>query len=220
MPLIFGLLVIINAVFLAWQFYEKQNAGQSVVAQEQIPGKQLQLLSEKKSNSEKPNEEQVNTPKQAAASGTSCFRIGPLQDELMAERLRTALINNGFEVRVESFSQDQSGYLVYIPPQATREKAQQLAVELASRGLDASVVSDPQFANAVALGTYQSSEQAGNLRGKLAGMGYQAEIRQTGNVRKEQWLKVESAGSTAKSQIERLISGTPKIRREPAACEN
>jgi hypothetical protein len=222
MPLIFGLLVIINAVFLAWQFFEKQNANQAVVVQEQIPGIRLQLLSEGSATSKEDSQEAVIDKVTSGTSGNGvvCFRIGPLQDDDIVARLRGALVSSGFEVKVESFAQNKNGYWVYIPPQASHEKAQQVANELSSRGLDASVVSDPQFANAVALGTFQMKDQAKSLVDRLKEMGFQTEIREASSARQEQWLMVESAGSTVKAQIDRLISGTPMIRREPAACEN
>ena len=224
MPLFFGLLVIINAVFLAWQFFEKQNAGQGVVISQQVPGERLLLLSERaipagSEAASESEEDQKRSSVAVVAGGVVCFRIGPILDSVLLERMRGALVDSGFEVKTETLSQDKPTYLVYIPPVGGRDKAEALANELYGKGFDASVINDPQFANAVALGAFSTKEQAESLRARVSAMGQQSEIRQTTNVRREQWLKVESAASTAKSQIDRLISGTPQLRREPASCE-
>ena len=48
MPLVFGLLVVLNAVFLAWQFFEQQNRGQNTIEiVDKQEGKAIQLLSER-----------------------------------------------------------------------------------------------------------------------------------------------------------------------------
>lgn len=220
MPLIFGLLVIINAVFLAWQFYERQNSGPEYSVQEPIPGQKLQLVGESQASAATANEGEVAAGEVSSSSSkVSCYRIGPILDNSSLERLRSALVSNGFEVKTESFSQSSSGYVVYIPPQASREKALSMVTELQARGLSAKVADDPQYADSVTVGVYTSRDQALDMNNRLAQMGYSSEVRETSSGRQEQWLKVESAGTTVKSQIDRIISGTPHLRREPASCE-
>lgn len=223
MPLIFGILVILNAVFLAWQFFEQQNSGQAVLISEQLPGKKLLLLSEKKSAAEPPNGDSQGTDGSSpavrqAADTVSCYRIGPVFDADLLVSLRGALERSGFEVRVESFTQGGGDYQVYIPPQPTTERAQALARELKVKGLNAQISKDPRFANSVDVALFSDREQAVNLEARLSEMGYQPEVRLNAS-RQEQWLRVQSAGSSTKMQIDRLLGGTPNLRREPASCE-
>ena len=221
MPLIFGLLVIINAVFLAWQFFEKQNTSQSAAITMELPGMRLKLLSEVPVSQREgdSDEHQAPAPRASADASSFCYRIGPVVSNDMLVQLSNALKNSGFEVKAEMLAGDQASFLVYIPPLVSRERADMLTTELAGKGFDATVISDPQFANAVTLGVFASQAKADALKNKAREMGYQAETRQNMNVRQEQWLRVDSAGSSGRTQIDRIISGTPHLRREPAACE-
>lgn len=221
MPLIFGLLVILNAVFLAWQFFEKQNTTQTAALNIELPGKRLKLLSEtpaSQRDTESPLQQSGNASSSADAS-TLCYRIGPIANNDMLVQLSNALQKSGFEVKTESLSGDQSSFLVYIPPLVSRERADMMAAEMLSKGFDAAVINDPQFANAVTLGVFNSQSKADALKLKVRELGYQAEIRQSTTVHQEQWIRVDSAGSSGRTQIDRIISGTPRLRREPAACE-
>jgi cell division protein FtsN len=221
MPLIFGLLVILNAVFLAWQFFEKQNTSQSAAVAIELPGERLKLLSETpvSQRGEVAPESSSTSTKSSGDASSFCYRIGPISSNDMLEQLRNALTKSGFEVKAEVLSDDQASFLVYIPSLASRDRADVMAGELSSKGFDASVINDPQFANSVSLGVFTSQAKADVLKSKMRELGYQAEIRQSTSVRQEQWLRVDSAGSSGRTQIDRIISGTPYLRREPAACE-
>ncbi|RZU35334.1 sporulation related protein [Fluviicoccus keumensis] len=221
MPLLFGLLVMLNAVFLAWQFFEKQNTSQSVAVHAELSGKRLMLLSEQpvSANKDESGSAMVTAPKVSQDAASFCYRIGPITGNDMLTQLQNALVNSGFEVKVESLSDDVAGYIVYIPPLSSKDKAEMMAQELLAKGYEAKVMNDPQFATAVMLGNFNSQQKADALKSKLQDQGYQVETRQTLDTRHEQWLKVDSVGSSAKTQIDRIISGTPRLRREPASCE-
>ena len=109
-------------------------------------------------------------------------------------------------------------YLVYIPPLASAEKAQSVLAELQKSGVDGSVVTDTQLANAISLGTVSSLDKAEALKSSLGALGYRVESQSTFSAHDEQWLLLTNVGSVAKTQIDRIITGSPQIRRETASC--
>lgn len=222
MPLVFALLVILNAVFLAWQFFEQQNGAQHTSAVvENIAGKKLQLLSERPDLQSKATEgDAAPVTARVEVDAGVCYRVGPFTDQDLLLQLRTAFTNTGFRVKDEELTEDSSNYWVYIPPLTNPDKAEQLLQDLHSRGIDASLVTDSQFANAISLGRFSDQESADSLKMRLVDMGFRAESRMTPMVKRQHWLKISSTrGGDAKAQVSRLLAGNPQLRREPASCE-
>ena len=103
MPLVFGLLVVFNAVFLAWQFFEQQNRGQGiVVVVEEQEGKPLQLLSERTDlvATDTPEATNQNTPTVKMRDDLACYRGGPILDQDMLKQVRAIFEKSGFDVKV------------------------------------------------------------------------------------------------------------------------
>jgi cell division septation protein DedD len=221
MPLVFGLLVVFNAVFLAWQFFEQQNRGQGiVVVVEEQEGKTLQLLSERSDlvATEKTVTTEQNTPFVKVRDDLACYRVGPILDQDMLKQIRAIFEKSGFDVKVTSMNSTSAKYLIYIPPLATAEKAQLVLAELQKNGVDGTVVTDTQLANAISLGTVTSLDKAEALKSRLMALGYRAESQATFASHDQQWLVLNNVGSVAKTQIDRIITGSPQIRRETASC--
>jgi len=221
MPLVFGLLVVFNAVFLAWQFFEQQNRGQGiVVVVEEQEGKPLQLLSERTDlvATDTPETTNQNTPMVKMRDDLACYRVGPILDRDMLRQVRAIFEKSGFDVKVVSMNSSSAKYLVYIPPLASAEKAQLVLAELQKSGVDGNVVTETQLANAISLGTVSSLDKAEALKSRLGALGYRVESQSTFSAHDEQWLLLTHVGSVAKTQIDRIITGSPQIRRETASC--
>ena len=221
MPLVFGLLVVFNAVFLAWQFFEQQNRGQGiVVVVEEQEGKLLQLLSERTDlvATDTPEATNQNTPTVKMRDDLACYRVGPILDQDMLKQVRAIFEKSGFDVKVLLMNSSSAKYLVYIPPLASAEKAQSVLAELQKSGVDGSVVTDTQLANAISLCTVSSLDKAEALKSRLGALGYRVESQSTFSAHDEQWLLLTNVGSVAKTQIDRIITGSPQIRRETASC--
>jgi hypothetical protein len=145
MPLVFGLLVVLNAVFLAWQFFEQQNHGQgTIVIVEKQEGKTLDLLSERPDIVQNAKEVEsvgiVDENKRAkAVDDRACYRIGPLLDNDMARQIKATFEKGGFDVSLSASSSGGSKYWLYIPSLATSDRATVIARELQKQGIDASV---------------------------------------------------------------------------------
>lgn len=223
MPLIFGLLVILNAVFLAWQFFQHQNSSDTLPQQPAL-GKPLQLLSQSggtagDDNAAPSDKADDAVPKLAqAGSGSSCFRVGPVTNPDLVPQLQAAFTNAGLTVKVEDLTQENTKFWVYIPPLVSLSKANALEVDLRAKGYRAEVVADGQFANAVSLGEFQDQEKADQLRDRLLAGGFQAETHKSPVVKRQQWLKVSSNAAISRGQIDKVIAGSG-MRREPAPCE-
>jgi hypothetical protein len=224
MPLVFGLLVVLNAVFLAWQFFEQQNSGQNTIAiVDKQEGKKIDLLSERPDIVQNAKEiESVGVVDESKRAKTvddrACYRIGPLLDSDMARQVKSIFEKGGFEVSLSSSSSGGSKYWLYIPPLATNDKAAAIANELQKQGIDASVVTEAQMANAISLGTVGDYDQAQALKTRVGELGYRADMKTTLVTRKEQWLLVRNVYAAGEKQIERILAGSSQLEREKVDC--
>ena len=222
MPLVFGLLVVFNAVFLAWQFFEQQNHGQgTIVIVEEQEGKSLQLLAERADLVRVENtmtSESSNTTHTKSQEELVCYRVGPILDNDMLKQVRAIFEKSGFDIKVTTTNGSNDKYWVYIPPLATSEKAQAVLAELQKHDVDGAVVTDAQLANAISLGTVNSSDKADAIKSKLMALGYRAESKTTSTSRDEQWLLLNNVGTVGTAQIDRILVGSPQIRRERTSC--
>ena len=220
MPLVFGLLVVLNAVFLAWQFFEQQNHGQNAIAVvEKQEGKTLDLLSERPDIVQNAKEVEsvgiVDENKRAkAVDDRACYRIGPLLDNDMARQIKATFEKGGFDVSLSASSSGGSKYWLYIPSLATSDRATVIARELQKQGIDASVVTEAQMANAISLGTVADYDQAQALKARVAELGYRADMKTTLVTRKEQWLLVKNVYAAGEKQIERILVGSSQLERQ------
>ncbi|PTQ89912.1 SPOR domain-containing protein [Agitococcus lubricus] len=224
MPLVFGLLVVFNAVFLAWQFFEQQNRSQTpVVITDEQQGQRLQLLTEradlKKEESSDTQESATattaSTPKQ---NSPSCLRVGPFVNQSMLKHVKATFEKSGFDVKQISLHNQSTNYFVYIPPVSNLDKAQMILADLQKAGISATIVTESNLANAIAIDTVQSSEDADKLKKRVMDLGYRAEARTSVSNQEEQWLLLLQAGDVARAQADRLLVGSPKIRRESVSC--
>ena len=224
MPLVFGLLVVFNAVFLAWQFFEQQNRAQSpilVIADQQEP--RLQLVSERSdlvaAVATADKIEDASSPVKAMTENTSdCYRIGPINSGSMLKQVKAAFEKSGFDVKVQTTSGHSINHWVYIPPLSSVDKAQLVLAELQKAGISAALVTDTALANAISLGNFSSAESADALRGRLMDLGYRAETKVTQSTHDEKWLLLLNAGDVAKVQADRILAGSPSIKRETTSC--
>lgn len=226
MPLVFGLLVVLNAVFLAWQFFEQQNRGQNtVVIMEQQEGKSIQLLMERSDLTQGGAEveasgivDEAGQSKIKLQDTAACYRIGPLLDPDMARQVLGVFEKGGFDVALTSASTGGSKYLLYIPPVSSVEKAESIAKDLQKQGINASVITENSMANGISLGTMGDYDEAESIKAQVAALGYRVDTKTTLTNRQEQWLIVSNVYSAGKTQIDRLLAGSPQLHREKADC--
>lgn len=224
MPLIFGLLVILNAVFLAWQFFQHQNNNSDATHIELDKNvKSLQLLSETGAPSSASGGEEVGQQSRekhvsSPAGGSICLRVGPITNSDTLAQLQIAFTSQGFAAKAEDLTQENTSYWVFIPSQVSSSKAEALKSDLRAKGYHASLVSDGQYANAVSLGEFTDRDKADALRDRAQAAGFQAETRKSPVVKRQQWLRVTLPGASSRSQVDKVIAGSG-MRKEPAPCE-
>lgn len=223
MPLIFGLLVILNAVFLAWQFFLHQNNSDPAHIELDKNAKSLQLLSETgvqtpvgdaRDNTAKSDDQ----PVLRSSGGVQCLRVGPVTSPEQLSQLQGAFSNLGFGVKAEDLTQENTSFWVFIPPQVSGAKAESIKSELKARGYHADLVTDGQYANAVSLGEFSDRDKADTLKDRLVSAGFPAETRKSPIIKRQQWLRVTLPGPSARAQVDRVIAGS-NMRKEPAPCE-
>lgn len=225
MPLVFGLLVVFNAVFLAWQFFEQQNKAQApIMVVEDQQGQRLQMVSERSdlvavvATATQQTQDANPFPKTSVEDTSSCYRVGPFVSNSMLKQVKAAFEKGGFDVKTLSMTNNSVNHWVYIPPLSSADKAQTVLAELQKAGISAAIVTDSQLANAISLGNFDTAESADALRGRLMDLGYRAETKATQSNHDEQWLLLLNAGDVAKVQAARILAGSPSIRRETTSC--
>ncbi len=222
MPLVFGLLVVFNAVFLAWQFFEQQNHNQGiVVVVAEQEGKTLQLLAERTDLVAMDKEKPISSNTIARVKvndDLSCYRIGPILDGDMLRQVRAIFEKSGFDIKVSSVSGISDKYWLYIPPLSTVAKAQSVLADLQKSGIDGAVVTDAPYANAISLGTVSSPDKVDATKNRLLALGYRVESKATSTSRDEQWILIKDVGAVGKSQIDRILVGSPQIKRDAIPC--
>ena len=222
MPLIFGLLIILNAVFMAWQFFQQQNnAAEPVPPPTAAMGKPLQLLSESSvpKQTQDASQDNVNTPSLSQPKNSdTCFRVGPVTNPDMTSQIEAALEKAGFGFKVESLTQENTNFWVYIPPQLSLTKANLMLADLNAKGFKGELVSDQQFANAISMGEFRDADRANALKARLLENGFLAETRKSPIVKRQQWVRVSGVSIGSRPQLDRIIAGGG-LRKEPASCE-
>ena len=226
MPLVFGLLVVLNAVFLAWQFFEQQSRGQNtVIVMEQPEGKKIELLLERPDIAQNAQEVEGAALLDERKSNTTtrdadraCYRVGPLMDTNLAKQLKINVEKAGFDVEISSSNAGSSKYLLYIPPVASEEKANSVIKELQKQGVAASIITESSMANGISLGTVSDYDEAESIKAKVASLGYRVDTKTTLSSHQEQWLVINNVYSAGKTQIDRMLAGSPQLRREKIAC--
>lgn len=188
MRTLFFILLAGNLLIAAWLVLDRpdSDAGPPPVPRG-VP--ELTLLSEREGSPRMSSQEE-----NARDNGRprACVTLGPFETEAdaraVAGRLEEDVLNR--EIR-RSQAQAEIGHWVYLPAMPTRERALEVARELAEAGLrDYYVVTAGDQENTISLGLY--GERA-NAEGRLASireMGFEAEMRARTESVPRYWLDI------------------------------
>ena len=80
------------------------------------------------------------------------------------------------------------------------------------------MITESSLANGISLGTVGDFDQAESIKAQVAALGYRADSKTTLATRQEQWLIVSNVYSAGKTQIDRLLAGSPQLHKEKTAC--
>jgi hypothetical protein len=176
--ILFLLLLAMNIGVASWLYFAPQPHVRAFAATD--PGvPKLVLLSERERSNEGNAEELTSAPEVAADLRNGvCASIGPFPTQA---DMRTALNTlTPLVARIqyrEASATETRGYWVYLPAQATRERALTLARQLSDKGVrDYYVVTAGDQPNTISLGLFHDQANADKRRDEVAKLGFAPEV--------------------------------------------
>tara|TARA_R110002074_G_scaffold127844_1_gene267743 strand:+ start:178 stop:870 length:693 start_codon:yes stop_codon:yes gene_type:complete len=226
MKVFFGLLLIVNIAFAAFQWllpYE-----QLFVEQKKVPlAEQLQLLAD-------PTERIVSETEVVAAVETEepgvealvvedssdkrlCYTIGPFKEKTRALEVSGRYSANDVKTELKSsLEKEYLGVMVYIDGHKSRDEAKKTADALAAKGIrDYIIISDEDRINVLSLGVFGLKKNADRHRDRIAKLDARVKTEARYRDRTIYWLyNQQSSESSQKilldaSDLERGISQIP-----------
>ena len=175
--ILFLLLLAMNIGVALWLYFAPQPRAHAFAAAD--PGvPKLVLLSEREHNGE-PNAELASAPEAAAQPGNGiCSSIGPFPTQADMRAALNALTPLVARIQYrEARSTETRGYWVYLPAQASREKALVLARQLSEKGArDYYVVTAGDEPNTISLGLFHDQANADKRRDEIAKLGFAPQV--------------------------------------------
>lgn len=151
----------------------------------------------------------------------SCFRFGPVPDELSAKGLYDWF--NSRNSRGNIFFTDQGGgqlFWIYLAPQQSRDRAFAVLQDLKDKGIDDTrLINRGDLENAISLGLFSSQAAVNSRLNELKDKGFTPIVVPYANVSKIYWLDVVVTESTG--VIEDMINGYPaRYKSVPVSCDS
>lgn len=176
--ILFLLLLAMNIGVASWLYFAPQPHAHAFAAAD--PGvPKLVLLSERERAGETNAAELASAPEAAAqAHGGTCSSIGPFPTQADMRGALNALTPLVARIQFrEARSTETRGYWVYLPAQASREKALALARQLSEKGVrDYYVVTAGDQPNTISLGLFHDQANADKRRDEVARLGFAPEV--------------------------------------------
>ncbi len=223
MKVFFGLLLIANVAFAAFQWLLPH--GQLFAREAKIPvAEELRLLSESGSGAaavEDPVVEQAAADQvQEPASTTEtvaavveklvaavqpepvplklCYSIGPFKERSHALEVSARYASRDISSELRpSTEQEYLGVMVYIDGHASRQEAIDTAEELASKGVrDYIIVNEPGKSNVLSMGVFGLKKNAERRQQSMQNLGYPAIAEPRYRERTIFWLYQEQSGES------------------------
>ncbi len=231
MKILFILLLISNAAYLAWNL---QSDDTPVARSEpQIPEgvTKLTLLTESEIvepqtdiktmevETASPAKEEFDQSKSAAIT---CYSIGPYNSESNADKASDQIQAEGFTVsqRVE-IEQKPDTIWVYIPPFESRIATLEVTAQLDAEGVkDYYVIPTPPKRNAISLGVYKRPERAQRRAAEITSLGFSPEQETRYEDISHYWIDYEEEGgkTLAKSIWNERLPEDESVKRIERPC--
>jgi cell division septation protein DedD len=165
--------------------------------------------------------EQVEQTAPAPEPALNCSTIGPFKDFNQAKTVIQRLKGLGAQVsRRDKTEQELFGYRVFLPPYASREKAQAATKELARNGIyDYFIITDQDQQNGISLGVFRKKDGAQRRMAQVSRFDFKPQMEVRYRDAPIYWLDYEQKGELVTDQIWREISeNTPGLQRLPRDC--
>ena len=175
--ILFLLLLAMNIGVALWLYFAPQpHAHAFATADPGVP--RLVLLSERERANETSAAELASAPEAAPPRGGNCSSIGPFPTQADMRGALNALTPLVARIQYrEARSTETRGYWVYLPAQASRERALALARQLSEKGVrDYYVVTAGEQPNTISLGLFHDQANAEKRRDEVAKLGFAPEV--------------------------------------------
>ncbi|RLA42586.1 MAG: hypothetical protein DRR06_14120 [Gammaproteobacteria bacterium] len=135
-------------------------------------------------------------------SASRCWKLGPVADEAIVEKLTSEMDALGMPVVAErpATTEVQTGYWVYIPPLEAGEASSAKRLELHSSGIGSFVSRDGELKNGINLGLFNSLANAQARQKDVAVDGFVTEIDTSTNIPSGLWVVLSSRGRNSLSR--------------------
>lgn len=204
MKAIFFLILIINSLFFAWQYFlvDETSAPAVVPINKEIEAPQeLLLLSERADvNAEKKlRKERAIAPSIAEQTTTEkenpplCTLLGPYEQLLQAEYAVERLAALGADVHIVPLEIKQGdSFWVYLNPEVSEREALNRLYELQKKNIESHIISKGELTNGISFGRFSVYDEAEVLAAEIRKHGYDAQIKIMPKTILETWVVVNS----------------------------
>lgn len=158
-------------------------------------------------------------PLATAVAGGSCVEIGPFQTQSDLRQAETALAAVGRPLAArEAVERRFRGFWVYLPAQASRDRALVTARELAAAGVrDYYVVTAGDRENTISLGLFRDRANAERRQEEMRGRGYQADMSERVEEQRVFWLGLALPAAPG-ADWRGLVAAPNELTATPTPC--
>ncbi|MCH6583543.1 MAG: hypothetical protein O7B27_00055 [Gammaproteobacteria bacterium] len=223
MKLLFGSMLLLNVAMFMWgSWYEAPPTGTVVDRRSPVNADKLRVLS---AAAGVPSAKSTGPRLQpwalrAVGSKRVCASVGPFPSVAMVRGAQSDLADLDLEHRQrQEVKKTVASYRVYLPPQVSRQAAQDKRKQLTRMGFkDHYIIDEPGRKNAVSLGVFAVERNAWILGRKLAEKGISAKQETLHHTETVYWLDLEF-GQEATERFTQLEWESPRVRIWDRACK-
>lgn len=215
------LVMNISAFIYFWLFSGAESAPAAALADKRLADNlSITLLSEKV-DVEPVAQPVPEPPAQPQVAPPVCTLVGSFKTLLKAEYFAEALLALGLRAEVKRVAvESDSGYWLYLPPEASRKEALRRLSELQARGVDSYVIPSGNLVNGISLGMFSRRERAEIMLERIKRQGYRPQIVAVPRKVQEIWVFLgqgEAAKLSDKRWLE-LLSSADYIQKRQNLC--
>lgn len=219
---VFGALVLANLGLWMWaSWYREPAVEENRTVRPPIAADKMRLLDEP---GVKLRPRKAPPPAHAELSANApqvCFHIGPFLDADLAARAETELnrLQLIFSRRTEE-NKTISGYLVYLPPLASKAAAERKRRQLTRLGFkDHAVMQEEGLRNAISLGRYSVEANADSRVKKLAAKGVRAKVQTLYGTQARYWLDITApVPADTAARVKAIDWEAKDVQSQETAC--
>lgn len=158
----------------------------------------------------------------SGVAASSCYTIGPYPSELAARQVMRRISDYGLAVKIRSLDTLETlNYLVYIPAQPTRDKAEAMVADMTAFNVkEHFIIADGPYKNAISLGFFDDMNKAVRHAEYIRYLGYDARYTEQKSAREVFWLDYDEpfGSNTPVIAWSKAVDSTASPQLIPRAC--